>query len=436
MLALLALSEVGHAESEATEAIPQIDQRYTIEVVTVDPGRALFSRWGHICIVVVDHETDRRIVYNYGTFGFDDPALLFRYAKGYLHFWLSVMPYYPMIEYYKWEQRGIISHTLDLTDAQAKEVFKRLRINALPENRTYAYRHYLDNCCTRIRELLNDVLDDALQEQFHKNSSTDRTYRYYTRRALTGLPVMRNIILFIMGREIDRPVTRYDEQFLPEVFGEDLDKTMIHGKPLVKKREVIFEPEGPKVGEASATWEYIVSVVVLLSLFLGLGLPLVFRDRKWAPRVAGFGLHAWGMMAGIGGLLLVIFWTATLHYDCHKNENILVFPLLHLLLVIPGLRVLFNRPMSFRIHRFLQKYLIAATVLLGVNLLLKLGPFFQMNYQFIGFAALMNLASLGVLRYVIVPQPAKRPKQSVSQKETDSKPTRQSSPRRGKKKKR
>ena len=52
--------------------------------------------------------------------------------------------------------------TLDLDEKQTLEIKRRLEENALPENRVYAYRHYLDNCCTRIRDLLDDVLDGAI----------------------------------------------------------------------------------------------------------------------------------------------------------------------------------------------------------------------------------------------------------------------------------
>ena len=373
---------------------------YSIEIITMDPGKDLFSRWGHICIMVTDRMQQTRVVYNFGVFDFQDPALALRYAKGYLNFWVEIVPYGPMVAYYRSGHRGMVTRTLDLTDKQAQVIAQRLSVYIRPENRTYAYRHYLDNCCTRIRDLLYEVLGDDIKKQFDTHL-TERTFRYYNRRALTGLPVTRNIILFIMGREIDRPITRFGEQFLPEVFAEDLDKITIDGHPLVSERRVLYAPEGPPVGEAPALWEYIVSIVVVLCLVLGMGLPHLLNNcPKWVARSAGFGLAFWGLLAGFGGLLVIFLWTATLHYDCYNNENVLVFPVTHLLLLGPGITLMFKGTISERMGRFLRNYLIVALALLGINLLLKLGPLFQHNYQFIFVAAVMNGSSLLILRRV------------------------------------
>jgi hypothetical protein len=373
------------------------DARYKIEVITVDPGAELFMRWGHIAIVVVDQEEQSRLVYNFGTFDFTDPSIRFRYAMGHLNYWLSIVPFMPMIHYYRAEGRGIVSHVLNLTPDEAEAVAEKLAINALPENRTYAYRHYLDNCCTRIRDVLDDVLGGALKQEFD-TGPTDKTYRYYTIRALTGLPLMRNVILFILGQPIDRPISRWEAQFLPEVFGEDLDRVTLEpgGRPLLSQRRVYFEQIGPKVGEKAEGWEYLVMAGFGALLFLGLGLPILFRKKgwSWTGRAAGLGLFCWGFLAGFGGLLVVLLWSATAHYDCHDNENVLVFPMLHLWLMGPGAWLLFKGTITSKTNRILRYYLIAALGLLGINLILKVGPFFQQNYQFIFFAALMNIGSI------------------------------------------
>ena len=49
-------------------------------------------------------------------------------------------------------------------------------------------------------------------------------------------------------------------------------------------------------------------------------------------------------------------------------------------------------------NRRLRLYLIACLLVLGISLLLKLGPLFQQNYQFIAFAAVLNGASFVSLR--------------------------------------
>ena len=62
-----------------------IESRYRIHAITVDPGEPLFTRWGHIALMVEDQERNTKKVYNFGTFNFSDPELQVKYAQGYLH---------------------------------------------------------------------------------------------------------------------------------------------------------------------------------------------------------------------------------------------------------------------------------------------------------------------------------------------------------------
>jgi hypothetical protein len=386
--------------SQAFAAEPE-EGRFQIDVVVVDPGAELFERWGHISIVVADRIRQTRIVYDFGTYSFDEPGILFRYVRGFLDFQLSTSTYGSTVQYYSSQDRGIISRTLHLSPEQAANIAQRLEKNALPENRTYSYRHYLDNCCTRIRDLLDDTFGGSIKKKFD-TVPTGRTYRYYTARALKGLPVMRNVILFILGREVDKPITRWDEQFLPEVFGEDMDRITVppDNRPLVARKQVLYGQWEPRLNKETPKWEVWVSGITVTMLVFGFGTCLAFQRKRWGwtRRAAGLGLFIWGLIGGFGGLVLILFWTVTAHYDCHNNENVLVFPFVHLWLLGPGLVLMFKGKLGQKTNRLLQRYLIACLAILGISLLLKFGPFFQDNYQFIAFAAILNTASLLSLR--------------------------------------
>jgi hypothetical protein len=377
------------------------EDRFQIDVVVVDPGAELFERWGHISIVVADRIRQTRTAYDFGTYSFDEPGILFRYARGFLNFQLSTSTYGLSVQTYSSQNRGITSRTLHLSPKQASSIAQRLEENALPENRTYAYRHYLDNCCTRIRDLLDDTLGGSIKEEFD-TVPTGRTYRYYTARALKGLPVMRNIILFILGRDVDRPVTRWDEQFLPEVLGEDLDRLTLppDDRPLVAQQQILYEQSASALNRETSGWEFWISFLTPAILVFGFGTCLVFHRKnwKWTRRTMGLSLFLWGFIGGFGGLVLILFWTGTAHYDCHNNENVLVFPFLHLWFLGPGLVLILKGKLGQKTNRRLQRYLIVCLAILGISLLLKLGPFFQENYRFIAFAAILNTASLLSLR--------------------------------------
>jgi peptidoglycan/LPS O-acetylase OafA/YrhL len=98
--------------------------------------------------------------------------------------------------------------------------------------------------------------------------------------------------------------------------------------------------------------------------------------------------------------MLVAYWTVTTHYDTHYNENLLVMPPTHLWLVGIGLKLIFTARLRPRTVKVLKYYLIGALALIALDLLLKIGPFIQGNYEFITVAALCDGAALlGIRRH-------------------------------------
>jgi hypothetical protein len=395
-LALLPLLAAGVARAgEEPEA-----GRYGIHVVDMGPGDDLFSRFGHIALLVSDRRGRVDKVYNFGTFDFSDPDLQIRYARGYLDYWLSVDSWPALQRRYRYYDRDVRVRTLDLDEEQTLEVVRRLEENALPENRVYAYRHYLDNCCTRIRDLLDDVLHGAIAAG-RDREPTGRDYRHFTREALAGLPVMQSIILFSLGPAIDRPVTRWDEQFLPYVLVEDLDQVTnpVTGRPLVSRTRHLVQRQGPPVGSEPPGWEVATVAVLAGLLLLGLALPVALGARgRIGARLTGIGLISWGLLAGLGGLMLVLYWTITTHTDTWYNENLLVWPVTHLWLLGPGFKLLVRARLGERTARVLGWYLVASLGLIAFDVALKLGPFIQGNFGAIAIAVACDVLALVALR--------------------------------------
>ncbi len=374
--------------------------RYSVHIFNVNPGPELFTRFGHIAVLVEDRQQNTRSVYNYGTFDFENPDLKWKYMQGFLTFWLEVVPYRLVLPFYIDQDRTITLRTLSLTPAQAHGLVEKMNVNARLENREYDYRHYIDNCSTRIRDLLDEALDGALKKQFGK-APTGRTYRYWTREALRGMPVVSAIILFSLGPIIDHPITRWDEEFLPEVLGADLDEVRIgpERRPLVARKTVIFESKGPPAGSETG-WPDIIAVGMLFTLLiLGLGLPILRIRGRRHPRLLGMGLLVYGLLSGLAGLMLVLYWTLTAHTDTHYNENLLVMPPINLWIVGPALMLLIKGRIGERTAKYLKATMIFGLALIAIDLLLKIGPFIQVNYGVIVFSAACYIAGyLGLRR--------------------------------------
>ncbi|MBN2498450.1 MAG: DUF4105 domain-containing protein [Deltaproteobacteria bacterium] len=380
--------------SGAGASSPDSQKPIRIHVLTVGPGEGLFTRFGHIALVVEDHR-GRALVYNYGTFGFDDPALLLTYARGRLTFWLSRSSLSRSLRLYREEDRAVTLRYLDLDPEQAHELARRLATNAQPANRDYAYKHYLDNCCTRVRDLLDEITGRALSTG-RNAEPTGRTYRDWTAACLDGLPVLRSMILFVLGPAIDKPITRWDEQFLPEVLVADLDQIRLEpdGRTMVSARRVLSERKAPPVHTYVPIADWLVMIVFFSVLGAGLILPLAVGAKRWSRRLCGLGLLGWGLVGGLGGLALLLFWTATEHLDTHCNENLLLFPCTHLWLLGPGFALLCRARLKEGTARVIAWYLLGCLVLVGLDVALKLGPFIQRNWGFLLFAAACHLAAL------------------------------------------
>ena len=199
---------------------------------------------------------------------------------------------------------------------------------------------------------------------------------------------------------MDKPITRWDEEFLPSVFFEDLEKIRVgdDDHPLVTETRTVVKRTGADVGVETPSFDIAVIAVVLALLTLGLALPALLGNKKTARRLTGLGLLVWGLLGGLGGLLLAVFWVFTEHLDTHFNENNLATPFLHLWLIGPGLMLIFKARLKARTQKILTWYILVALALIVLDALLKIGPFIQNNWNILLFAAAVNLLALVALR--------------------------------------
>ncbi|MCA9764242.1 MAG: hypothetical protein KC544_14065, partial [Gemmatimonadetes bacterium] len=88
-LALAALLLLPVAPVVAQDAAPPVD-RFQILLMTMGPGEAVWTRFGHNAIVIIDTIAGENRVYNYGTFDFAAPGFVQRFVQGRPRYWLGV----------------------------------------------------------------------------------------------------------------------------------------------------------------------------------------------------------------------------------------------------------------------------------------------------------------------------------------------------------
>jgi hypothetical protein len=365
--------------------------------MTMGPGQRVWERFGHNAIWIHDpvHGTDQ--AYNYGLFDLRQQNFLLRFIQGRMWYWMQGFPAQSYVELYRRANRSVWTQELEMPPAAKRELQEFLEWNERPENRFYHYDYYRDNCSTRIR----DALDRALGGRIRQSSSlaTGMTYRFHTRRLTANDPLVYTGLLLGLGQPVDRPISAWEEMFLPLALREQIRKIrVVEGgmeKPLVKEERTLFESTDPP---PPADPPFLLPFYLIAGLILGSsawGLGRAARTSR--PARAGFAIGAtlWGLVVGTSGLILVGLWAFTDHTAAYRNENVLQLSVLALCLVWWGPKAVSN-PAAGR-RAWVVALLMAGLSALG--LLLKLFPqFYQVNGEIIGLALPAHLGVAGGFR--------------------------------------
>ncbi len=422
---LLGLLLLAATPAHAQEAPPwgtgeSQGEDLSIYLATFGPGDDVASWWGHGSLVVEDKRLQHSRLYNYGMFSFDE-RMLARYAMGRLEFWVDDASPQGTFRLYRALNRDVRLQELNLTPAQKVEMGRLLAENVRPENRNYLYQHYDDNCVTRLRDGIDKVLGGQLRQAMSVPGRM--TLREHTRRYTDIGPPMSLLLDFLMNDEIDRPVTRWQEAFLPDELERQLAEFQVVGedgqkRPLVAKNLNIYEAQGrPETPAAPPKYG---PVLGLLGLALGAGaLALAIwggRTGGRAPRILlGLQNAVVGLVFGIPGLALLVMWLGTEHTVTWRNENLFLANPLTLLALPLGVQVMFGSTKAR--ERLLYLWVVLAG--LGVlGLLLKALPMFdQDNWRLIVLLLPLSLGMAGamwVVRRAWAPSVAARTSEPLS----------------------
>jgi hypothetical protein len=298
----------------------------TISVLTFGPGDETFSKFGHDALWVHDprQPANRRdLVYNYGTFRFDSPWLIVDFLKGRLSYWLSVSTLQRTIGTYRSMNRSVNAQELAFSREQALAITAFVQENAKPENAAYRYDYYRDNCATRIRDVLDRHLDGALRAA--SGGPARWTYRDHTRRLTAGAPLLFFALDLALGPLIDRPISEWEEMFLPGRVEAKLAALQLpDGRPLVRRSRMLFEAQRAPEAETPPgfRWGWLIA-----GLAIGAGLWGLSRIRRaWARVTLAAASGLMGLLWGGLGLLLLVLWLLTDHEVTYLNQNVLLCP--------------------------------------------------------------------------------------------------------------
>jgi len=335
-----------------------------VSLITVLPGRSLYNVFGHTLIRVRDPATGLDVGYNYGTFDFPDSflgggAFVARFAYGRLDYRLDA-PNYPPLRAVEWywreEGRASIEQTLALSPHQRRALYRSLEENARPENATYRYDFFFDNCSTRPRDRIESALGGELRNGL---GDPGASFRQLLDPYLVEKPGLNLAMDLGLGPPADRPASARDAAFLPEWLMRWSAAARVDGpdgtRMLVSRTDTLTWAPGAADRTPAPAWPRVALWLIAL-----VGVWLTIRDLR-AGRPARRWLDgALFTSLGLAGVVLAFLVFVSIHAVTKGNLNLLWAVPFHL---APGIALLRGtRP------AWLRGYMLATLALLVVFL--------------------------------------------------------------------
>ncbi len=296
----------------------QDSSRLRISLLTCTPGEELYSTFGHSAYRVIDSSRAFNdwpdVVYNYGTFNFDDEGFYLKFVQGKLLYYVSAVSFEEFKFDYQTTNRGITEQVLNLSAAEKISIQQFLNENLKEENKYYRYDFFFDNCTTRLRDILKKQKDSGFtQKHVMPVGSTfrnaiheylDKNHKYWSK---LGIDIL-------MGLPTDGVMSASDMQFLPDNLMKSLDSS---SNKMVLTSQNLY----PITIEHSKGTFFTPFVVFLLLLIVIILLDLS-KNKFIRSALKGFdGLFFF--CTGVLGIIILLMWFATEHGMLRNNFNLL-----------------------------------------------------------------------------------------------------------------
>lgn len=276
------------------------------------PGDELFTKFGHAALCVTTEQWSPALCFNYGTTDFSRPiGLTVDVLRGRAVFFVSVVDVETMLRTFQHQDRTIYRQTLPLSDEQILQLARHLNKDALPENRAYVYDHFLDNCSTRLRDLIDGVTGGTLSTMSWNQGPT------YRDLVDEGLGHSMSLIFLgdlFLGRGLDKETTPYEAMFLPRLL-----RIAVAGQ-LGSAPETLYTRKAP-LQTSKARDRRVWIWLATMGFALTTSVTILSGSAGSATRSR---ILAGCAMGGLGTLLLLMAIVSP-EQEIRYNENLLVF---------------------------------------------------------------------------------------------------------------
>lgn len=312
----------------------------SVSLVTTGQGDEIWEKFGHSAIWIHDARTGTDVAYNWGLFDFAQPGFVRRFLRGQMLYWMAGLDEPEMVSQYVAANRSVWVQRLHLSPRQRQALRDFVEWNERPENRYYRYDYYRDNCSTRVRDALDRVLGGQIRAATD-TVATGTTFRWHTRRLMTGDLAAYTGIELGLGQPGDRPISAWEEMFLPVPMHDMFNRLRVRDPateesvPLVESDREVYDSTRPPESTGPPHWlmGYLIAGALLGAVFALLGYGAAAGDRAARVGLATLG-SVWSLVIGLLGTALVFLWAFTDHVFTRWNENVLQANPLSLVLAV------------------------------------------------------------------------------------------------------
>jgi len=306
------------------EALDSNGDNLEVRLFIIGQGDPVYSLFGHTGIAIKNKENGKDIFYDFGNFSFEEDKFFENFAFGHMLYMAYAAYTKSYIASVLQEKRNITEYVLNLSAENKLEMYNDLNTMILPENRSYLYHHYKDNCSTRIRDYIDNAVDGQLKikTEVYEGSTFRKSFCRFTAHKNGVGPVLS----ILQGPEIDKDITIWQEMFLPDTLEnaiKDFKYKNSKGEiiPLVDSKNIIYKAEDRVKIVENYTPPY--GRAIIISLLLSTFIVVLNYQSTKNHKIPFIVLNIfWGLILGLLGLVLLFLAAFTGHTYSYNNLNL------------------------------------------------------------------------------------------------------------------
>ena len=301
----------------------QLSDSASISLLTASPWNgALYALFGHTAIHVQDDSTGVDLVYNYGFFDSSQPHFYYNFVRGKTDYILGVTTFADFLFEYDHKGQQVIEQEIAFSSVEKQQLYEALFVNALPENRSYRYNYFFDNCSTRPRDMIEKSIKGTIH---YPPTPQEQSYRDLLHECLDAYPWISFGIDLVIGTGADKTIGLREKMFLPSYLMDAFEGAVIIENDtvsynLVKNSAVILthQNERNSISEQGPFTPIVVAFVLLAFSILVTLLQIVKLNVSKLPKRFDTLLFA---SAGIAGFIVFFLMYFSEHPATSPNWN-------------------------------------------------------------------------------------------------------------------